>query len=50
MKKLWGIRHVRWFFLNAAYWHWWDRVGCRLGSYPSTKDMEYLEKVWKGEI
>lgn len=49
MKKLWGIRHVRYFFLAWEFERWWDRLGRHLGAVPNQSDLEFLEKVWRGE-
>jgi len=51
MAKLWGIRHVRWFYLSYRV-HKWARecasVGLGLG-YPNESDMHTLDAVWRGE-
>lgn len=49
MKQLWGIRHVRWAWLSWRFWRWWDEVGCCLGVCPNEADLDFLERVWRGE-
>lgn len=49
MKRLWGIRHVRWLWLAHAL----DRHVRRcqelgLGWFASAEDLNYLEQVWNG--
>lgn len=45
MKKLWGIRHIRWAILSWQYWHWWREIGHVLGVIPNPADMDYLDAV-----
>lgn len=49
MKRWPIIRHIRWFYLHAKFWTWWERVGCYLGAVPNEADLDYLERVWRGE-
>jgi hypothetical protein len=49
MKRLWGVRHVRWL------WHSWmlaRHVGrCQdlgLGVFANPSDLEWLDRVWSG--
>jgi hypothetical protein len=49
MKRLWGIRHVRYFYLKIQLYRWVDycqSVG--FGIEPNPADMEYLDRVWRG--
>jgi hypothetical protein len=49
MKRLWGIRHVRYFYLSYkfyAYLAWCQKVG--IGMFPQESDLEYLKGVWDG--
>jgi len=49
MKKLWGIRHVRYFVLRAKFNWWWLTCGQFFGAFPNEADLDYLEAVWAGE-
>lgn len=51
MKRLWGIRHVRYFYLSYkfyAYLAWCQKVG--IGMFPQESDLEYLKGVWDGRF
>ncbi len=51
MKKLWGIRHIRFFYLKwrvIQFAHAWGRLGIGLG-FPNQKDIDHLERIWRGE-
>lgn len=51
MKRLWGIRHIRfaWHSFHAHRWaRKWGRMGLGLG-YPNWRDIDHLEAIWKGE-
>ena len=51
MKRLWGIRHVRYLWLSFQLARWlsvWYRAGAAL--HASDADLAYLDAVWKGEI
>lgn len=50
MSRLWGIRHVRWFWLNFRFNLWWVRTGCLLGAFPNPNDIAFLDAVWRGEL
>ena len=50
MKKWFFIRHIRYFWLTLRFNLWWHRTGSYLGLVPNPNDIEYLEKVWRGEI
>ena len=50
MKKLWGIRHVRWLWLNWQVHRWarqWGSVGVGLGA-PNESDLRVLDAIWRG--
>lgn len=51
LKKVWGVRHIRWFYLS---WRLYSHIRhCRswgLGYFAQPADLEYLERVWRGEI
>lgn len=49
MKKLWGIRHIRYYYLSVKFNVWWFSVGQCLGACPNQNDVDYLNAVWKGE-
>ena len=46
MKKWWGIRHIRWWFLHRSVCAWCAAWGALC---MSKSDEEYLEAVWRGE-
>jgi hypothetical protein len=51
MKRLWGIRHVRWLWLNYRVWKWANdcaKMGLGLG-YPNDSDLKVLDAIWAGE-
>ena len=50
MKKRWGIRHIRYWYLRWKVWRWAEecaRYGIGLG-YPNPADLEQLEGIRKG--
>jgi hypothetical protein len=49
MKRLWGIRHVRYFLLCRELEKWWWESGRYLGACPNESDLNYLDRVWRGE-
>lgn len=49
MKRWWGIRHLRYFYLSWSFWHWWEETGYLLGAFPNPRDLEYLDAIWRGE-
>ena len=49
MKRLWGIRHIRWFWHSYWFWRWWDQVGCHAGAFPNTADTDHLIRIRRGE-
>lgn len=49
MKRLWGIRHVRYFILKARFVMWWSVVAQHYWMTPNESDIEYLRAVWRGE-
>lgn len=51
MKKLWGIRHVRFFFLSWLVHRWarqWGQIGVGLGV-PNEHDLRVLQLIWDGK-
>ncbi len=51
MKRLWGIRHLRWYWHSVRVWRWarqWGRLGIGLGV-PNMRDLDHLEAIWRGE-
>jgi hypothetical protein len=51
MKRLWGIRHVRWLWHAWQLSRWvsnWASVGIGLGR-PNKADVEALDQIWRGE-
>jgi len=50
MVKRWPIiRHIRWLYLQARFLHWWNTVGRHFGAVMNESDLDYLEKVWRGD-
>ena len=52
MKRLFGIRHIRYFYLHYRALRWarkWGDMGLGLG-YPNESDLKYLDAVWRGLI
>lgn len=49
MKRLWGIRHIRWFYLSVRFAIWWECCGRYLGAFPNPADFKYLDAVWAGK-
>lgn len=47
--RLWGVRHLRYFWLRLRFALWWANVGHMLGACPNPSDLEYLDAVWRGE-
>lgn len=51
MKRLWGVRHIRFVFLSWRIHRWaraWARGGIGLG-HPNPADLDWLEAIWRGE-
>lgn len=51
MKRWWGIRHVRYFYLTWQAIRWaqmWGQIGVGLG-HVNEGDLRYLDAVWRGE-
>jgi hypothetical protein len=51
IKRLWGIRHIRYFWLVYRLNSHLDqcaRLG--LGYFPQQSDLDYLEGVWEGKV
>lgn len=47
--RLWGIRHIRYFWHRTRFNIWWYDVGRHLGMFPNERDITYLEDIWKGK-
>ena len=48
IKRMWGIRHVRYFYLKWRVLVWaerWGRMGIGLGC-PNPSDIEHLERIY----
>lgn len=51
MKRWWGIRHIRYLYHSYQIQRWarmWGQIGIGLG-WANPSDIEYLDKIWKGE-
>lgn len=51
MKRLWGIRHVRylWYCYQVHRWaQLWHRHGIGLG-WPNEADLRALDRIWDGK-
>lgn len=49
MKRLWGIRHIRYFFAQREFWIWWTYIGQHLGAVPNESDLQHLKNIWEGK-
>lgn len=49
MKKIWGIRHIRFLIATIQFWNWWRRYGSRLGAFPNALDFDYLQGIRDGK-
>lgn len=50
MKRWFGIRHVRWLWLAWKLEQHCQRCArLGLGFFPQESDLDYLDKVWKGQ-
>lgn len=50
MKRLWGIRHVRWLYLSwmlQRHLDRWQRMD--MGWFAQQSDLDYLDRVWSGD-
>ena len=50
MKRLWGIRHVRWLYLSwilQRHLDRWQRMD--MGWFAQQGDLDYLDRVWSGD-
>jgi len=50
MKKIWGVRHIRYFV--SAWLLYRHIMRCRamgIGLFAQQSDVDYLEAVWRGE-
>lgn len=50
-KTCYGIRHIRyyWYRWRVQVWAYkWYLLGVGFG-YPNQLDLEYLDKIWRGE-
>lgn len=51
MKRLWGIRHLRYWWLEYRVYRWarfWGLHGIGLGL-PNQADLDHLDAIWKGK-
>jgi hypothetical protein len=51
MKRLWGIRHLRYYWLRMRIWQWarwWGEHGIGLG-FPNEADLRQLDRIWEGK-
>ena len=49
IKRLWGIRHIRYFYLCYKLNTWWEEYGKYMGAFINQRDLDYLDAVWKGD-
>jgi len=50
VKRVWGIRHVRWCYLNWQFHRWWLTTGRHYWLATNPSDEAYLDAVWRGEV
>jgi hypothetical protein len=51
MKRWWGVRHIRYYWLSWRAYSWaqdWAQMGIGLGV-PNESDMRTLDAIWRGE-
>lgn len=48
MGRLWGIRHIRYWWLKQQLLCWWDQYEGP-GWLINPADWDYLDRVWRGE-
>ena len=51
MKKLWGIRHIRFFYLRGRVYSYAAKCaefGIGLGN-PNPSDLNHLDLIWQGK-
>lgn len=48
MKKLWGIRHIRWILARTRFAFWWIFVGSKYWMVPNQYDLDYMDDILKG--
>jgi hypothetical protein len=48
VKRLWGIRHLRWWWHQHHFWIWWDVCGRYHWLAPHPLDLQFLQGVWDG--
>lgn len=48
MTRLFGIRHIRYYYLSLKFWYWWCGFGRHFWLTPSAQDIQYLDDVWRG--
>lgn len=50
MKRLWGIRQVRWLYLSWMLQRHLDRwQSMDMGWFTQQSDLDYLDRVWSGD-
>jgi hypothetical protein len=49
MKRLWGIRHIRYYYLAWQCDRWWRDTGRWYWLIPNERDIAFLEDVWQGK-
>jgi hypothetical protein len=49
MKRLFGIRHIRYIYLRIKLLYWWRNYGQNNWLFISDNDWDYLDRVWCGE-
>jgi hypothetical protein len=49
MKRWWGIRHLRWYYLDWRLTRWWLNMGQYYWLAVNPSDEAYLDAVWRGD-
>lgn len=51
IKRIWGIRHVRWLIVAYLMWRHYRSWGELMGYMPviNQSDVEALDAIWRGE-
>ena len=49
MKQFWGVRHLRYAWHSFWFWRWWYIFGQHFWVAPNESDLNYLDRIWRGE-
>lgn len=49
MTRWWGVRHIRYLILRRRLARWWTAYGRHHWLLINEADLDYLDRVWRGE-